>query len=138
MTRLMMCAVAPPLSWIFARLPLLRHLAGLHAMNGDLGRARSLLAFNICVLIVYGTAITLASRHGLLVVSITSASVYLVLLFAVYRFLLARYIGISISNLAPELGPALCGCAALIAVASVRRASFVAASCSSSLGRCST
>ncbi len=92
-------------------------LTGYPQLMLALGRARSLLAFNVCVLIVYGTAITLASRHGLLVVSITAASVYLLLLAAVYRFLLARYIGISIWNLAPELGPALCGCAALGAVA---------------------
>jgi hypothetical protein len=81
-----------------------------------IGRPRALLNFNVAMVIVYAGAILLASRHGLVVVAFTVAGVYLLILAGVYRFLLHRYIGISISRLVPELAPAVCGCLALLAV----------------------
>jgi O-antigen/teichoic acid export membrane protein len=91
-------------------------LTGYPQLMLAIGRPRSLLLFNTGVLIAYATAITLASSHGLLAVSITASAVYLLLLAAVYRFLLRRHIGISLSRIAPELGPALVGCLAMMIV----------------------
>jgi len=82
-----------------------------------IGRPRALLNFNLVMLIGYGTAIFLASRHGLIVVSITASASYLAILVGVYRFLLGRYAGISLRRLAPELGPAVISCIGLVAVA---------------------
>ena len=81
-----------------------------------IGRPRALLNFNIAMVTVYAGAILLASRHGLVAVAFTVAGVYLLILAGVYRFLLQRYIGISIWRLVPELAPAVCGCLALLAV----------------------
>ena len=66
-------------------------------------------------MVVYGSAVLLASRHGLVVVAFTVAGVYLLILVGVYRLLLQRYVGISIWRLVPELGPAVLGCLALVA-----------------------
>jgi O-antigen/teichoic acid export membrane protein len=81
-----------------------------------IGRPHALLNFNVAMVIVYAGAILLASRYGLVVVAFTVAGVYLLILAGVYRFLLHRYIGISIWRLVPELAPAVCGCLALLAV----------------------
>ena len=81
-----------------------------------IGRPRALLNFNIAMLVVYAGAILLASRHGLVAVSITASCVYVGILVGVYRFLLQRYVGISIARLVPELGPAVICCLALLAV----------------------
>jgi O-antigen/teichoic acid export membrane protein len=81
-----------------------------------IGRPRALLNFNIAMATVYGGAILLASRHGLVAVAFTVAGVYVAILAGVYRFLLQRYIGISIWRLVPELAPAVCGCVVLLAV----------------------
>jgi O-antigen/teichoic acid export membrane protein len=80
------------------------------------GRPRALLNFNIGMLITYAAAVGIAVSHGLIVVSIVVATVYLGILVGVYRFLLQRYIGLSIGRLIPELGPAIAGCLALVAV----------------------
>jgi hypothetical protein len=61
--------------------------------------------------------VLLASRHGLVTVALAVVGAYLVLLLIAYRFLLQRYAGISIRQLAPELGPAIAGCLAMLAVA---------------------
>jgi O-antigen/teichoic acid export membrane protein len=82
-----------------------------------IGRPRSLLNFNMAMLLVYGTAVLLASRHGLVVVAVTVTAVYLVILVGVYRLLLQRHVGITLWRLIPELGPAIAGCVALLAVA---------------------
>ena len=52
----------------------------------------------------------------LIAVSIAVVAVYLGILVGVYRFLLQRYVGLSIRRLIPELGPALAGCLALAAI----------------------
>jgi O-antigen/teichoic acid export membrane protein len=82
-----------------------------------IGRPRSLLLFNIGILIVYAVSITLASSYGLLVVSITASTVYVVILMAVYRLLLQRHIGIALRRVVPQFGPAVVSCLALAAVA---------------------
>jgi hypothetical protein len=81
-----------------------------------IGRPRSLLYFLISVLLVYATAVTAASGHGLVVVCTVVACVYIGILVGAYRFLLQRYVGISIRRLLPELGPAIVGCLALLPV----------------------
>jgi O-antigen/teichoic acid export membrane protein len=80
------------------------------------GRPRALLRFNLGMLATYAAAIAIAASHGLIVVSIVVSTVYLGILAGVYRFLLQRYVGISIGRLVPELGPAIVGCLALAAV----------------------
>jgi O-antigen/teichoic acid export membrane protein len=80
------------------------------------GRPRALLRFNLGMLAAYATAVALAASHGLIVVSVVVSVAYLGILAGVYRFLLQRYVGISIARLVPELGPALAGCLALAAV----------------------
>ena len=80
------------------------------------GRPRALLNFNLAMLAVYATVVALAVGHGLIAVAIAVVIVYLGILVGVYRFLLGRYVGLSIRRLIPELGPALAGCVALAAV----------------------
>jgi O-antigen/teichoic acid export membrane protein len=85
------------------------------------GRPRALLRFNLAMLAVYAAAIFLAVGYGLIAVAIAASSVYVCILVGVYRFLLGRYIGLSIRRLIPELGPALAGCLALVAVSAPLR-----------------
>ena len=82
-----------------------------------LGRPRALLRFNVGMLVGYAAAVMLASRHGLIVVSVAVTTFYLTILVGVYRLLLRRYLGISMRGLISELGPALGGCLALASVA---------------------
>jgi hypothetical protein len=60
--------------------------------------------------------VILASRHGLVAVAVAVVAAYAVILLGAYRFLLDRHVGISIRRLVPELGPAVAGCLALVAV----------------------
>jgi O-antigen/teichoic acid export membrane protein len=80
------------------------------------GRPKALLRFNIVMVAVFSAVVALAATHGLIVVSVCVVAVYLAILLAVYRFLLQPAIGLSVRNLAPELGPAVLGCLALAAV----------------------
>jgi O-antigen/teichoic acid export membrane protein len=91
-------------------------LTGYPQLMLAIGRPRSLLYFLISVLLVYATAVTAASGHGLVVVCTVVACVYIGILVGAYRFLLQRYVGISIRRLLPELGPAIVGCLALLPV----------------------
>jgi lipopolysaccharide exporter len=91
-------------------------LTGYPQLMLALGRPRALLHFNIAMLVVYAGAVFAASSHGLVAVSITVGAVHLAILAGVYRFLLQRYMGISLLRLVPELGPAVVGCLALLAV----------------------
>ena len=92
-------------------------LTGYPQLMLALGRPRTLLLFNMAVLVTYATAITLAASHGLVVVSIVASSVYVVILVGVYRILLQRHVGISLWRIIPELGPAFIGSIALVALA---------------------
>lgn len=91
-------------------------LTGYSQVMLALGRPRPLLLFNVARLAVYATAVTLASRHGLMAVAGAVVGAYFVILVGAYRFLLHRHVGISIRRLVPELGPAVSGCLALAAV----------------------
>ena len=90
-------------------------LTGFPQIMLAIGRPRQLLVFNIAVVIGYSAAVLLASQHGLIVISLTIVATYFAILAGVYRFLLHRYVGISIRRLIPELGPAVVGCLAQIA-----------------------
>lgn len=80
------------------------------------GRPRALLNFNVVMLVAYAAIVAAVAQQGLIIVSIAVVVAYLAILLGVYRFMLQRYIGISIARLVPELGPAIVGCLALAAV----------------------
>jgi len=80
------------------------------------GRPRDLMRFNCCVLVTYASAIALAASHGLVTVAITVVVVYALILAGAYRFLLRPHLGVSVGRLLPEMGPAVVGCVALVAI----------------------
>ena len=82
-----------------------------------IGRPRSLLYMNLAMLLLYGGSILVAARHGLVAIGIAVVGAYFLNLLGIYRFLLQRHVGIGLKRLAPELGPAVVGCLALVAVA---------------------
>jgi O-antigen/teichoic acid export membrane protein len=81
-----------------------------------IGRPHPLLRFNVGMLAAYAAAVMLAAGHGLIVVAVTVAVFYLLILVGVYRLLLYRNLGISLRGMVSELGPAIAGCLALAAV----------------------
>jgi lipopolysaccharide exporter len=81
-----------------------------------IGRPRPLLLFNVGRLALYAGAVLLASRHGLMAVAGAVVAAYMIILIGAYRILLQRYVGIKLARLIPELGPAIAGCLALVAV----------------------
>lgn len=89
-----------------------------------IGRPKPLMYFNVAMVIGYGTAIFLASRHGLVVIAVAVSSAYVLILLGVYQLLLKRYVGLSIRRLLPELGPAVTGSAALVGVELAVRAAL--------------
>jgi O-antigen/teichoic acid export membrane protein len=80
------------------------------------GRPRKLLNFNVVMLIAYAAIVAVVAHQGLITVAIAVVIAYLAILAGVYRFMLQRYVGISIARLVPELGPAVVGCLALAAI----------------------
>ena len=89
------------------------------------GRPRALLNFNVLMLVVYAALIAATADLGLITISIAVVGAYLLILVGVYRFMLDRYLGISVARLVPELGPAIAGCLALAAVGEpLRRALY--------------
>ncbi|MGO9761022.1 MAG: oligosaccharide flippase family protein [Solirubrobacteraceae bacterium] len=91
-------------------------LAGYAQVMLAIGKPRPLLTFNVARIALYGGAVLLASRHGLVTVALAVVAAYLVILLGAYRLMLQRYAGISIARLAPELGPAVVGCIAMSVV----------------------
>ena len=91
-------------------------LAGYVQVMLAIGRPKPLLAFNAGRLALFAGVVLLASRHGLVTVAVAVVGAYFLILLGAYRLLLQRYVGISIGRLAPELGPALMGCAGMLAV----------------------
>ena len=80
------------------------------------GRPRALLHFNLAMLVTYAVVVALAAQHGLVTIAIAVVAAYVLILAGVYRFLLQRYVGISVKRLVPELAPAVLGCLVLAAV----------------------
>jgi hypothetical protein len=80
------------------------------------GRPRTLLKFNVVMLILYAAIVAAVAQQGLITIAIAVVVAYLAILVGVYRFMLQRHAGISVARLVPELGPAVLGCLALAAV----------------------
>lgn len=91
-------------------------LTGYPQVMEAVGKPLPLLVFNIAALAIYGTAIALAATHGLVVVSVAATAVYVAILVGAYEFLLKPHLGLSLARLVPEMGPAVGGCLALLAV----------------------
>jgi O-antigen/teichoic acid export membrane protein len=79
------------------------------------GQPKALLRFNLVVLGCYMAVILVAVRFGLTVVCLSVVGSHIVLLFAVYRVLLKRYVGVPLRALWSHLLPSLVGCLALLA-----------------------
>ena len=80
------------------------------------GRPRTLLNFNMAMLVVYAALIAITAKLGLITVAIAVVLAYVLILLGVYRFMLQRHLGIAVSRLVPELGPAVAGCLGLAAI----------------------
>jgi O-antigen/teichoic acid export membrane protein len=80
------------------------------------GRPRPLLAFNCCVLLVYGLAVFLTAKQGLVTVAIAVVGVHIAMLAAVYLVLFRRVLGMPIGRLVTDLAPALAGSVLVLAV----------------------
>lgn len=91
-------------------------LTGYSQVMLAIGRPRPLLLFNIGRLALYAGTVLLASRHGLMAVAGAVVAAYVIILIGAYRILLQRYVQIKLGRLIPELGPAIIGSLALVAV----------------------
>jgi len=79
------------------------------------GRPRTLLNFNVAMLVVYAALIAVTAKLGLITIAIAVVLAYVLILLGVYRLMLQRHLGIAVSRLVPELGPAVAGCFGLAA-----------------------
>ena len=91
-------------------------LVGYGQVMQALGKPGTLLIFNFAVLVVYATAVAIASSGGLIDVAIAVVTVQFLVLLGAYHFLLKPSIGLSMKNLLPEIGPAVFGCLVLVLV----------------------
>lgn len=80
------------------------------------GRPRALMAFNSCVLVVYGFAVFATARHGLVAVAVAVVLVHVAMLAAVYLVLFRAVLGMPVGRLATDLAPAVVGSALVILV----------------------
>jgi O-antigen/teichoic acid export membrane protein len=80
------------------------------------GRPRTLLKFNVVMLVLYAAVVAAVAQQGLITIAVAVVLAYLAILVGVYRFMLQRHAGISVARLVPELGPAVLGCLALAVV----------------------
>lgn len=80
------------------------------------GRPRPLMIFNCCVLAVYGLAVFLTAKQGLVTVAIAVVGVYVAMLVAVYLVLFRRVLGMPIGRLVTDLAPAVLGSVLVLAV----------------------
>jgi len=80
------------------------------------GRPRTLLNFNVVMLVGYAAIVAVVAQQGLVTIAIAVVLAYLAILLGVYRFMLKRHVGISVARLVPELGPAVVGCVVLAAI----------------------
>jgi lipopolysaccharide exporter len=80
------------------------------------GRPKALFRFNVCVLAVYAGAVWFTAPHGIVAVAIAVVCVYLAMLVAVYGILFRRVVGIPVSRMVGDLGPAVAGGLAVLAI----------------------
>ena len=92
-------------------------LTGYPQVMLGMGRPQMLLRFNIAMLAVYITVVSIAAGHGLLTVCVCVVVVQFAVLWAVYRFLFRRLLGVPIRRLLTDVLPAATGSVSLLAVA---------------------
>jgi PST family polysaccharide transporter len=80
-----------------------------------LGLPRELVRFNVAVLALYAAGVWFVAPYGIITVCVAVLVWHLMILFAVYRVLLRRHLGLPLRSLATDLGPALVCCAILVA-----------------------
>jgi hypothetical protein len=80
------------------------------------GKPRALMCFNSCVLPLYGLAVWLTAKHGLVAVAVAVVGVHVVMLAAVYLILFRMVLKMRIGRLVTDLAPAAVGAALIVAV----------------------
>jgi lipopolysaccharide exporter len=80
------------------------------------GKPKALLRFNVVLLVVYAGAVFATVGRGIVAVAIAVVAVYVAQLVVVYAVLLRRVVGIPVSQMVSDLGPAALGSVALLAV----------------------
>jgi O-antigen/teichoic acid export membrane protein len=101
-------------------------LTGYPQVMMAVGRPRTLLRFNLAMLVLYGSAIAIAVGYGLIAVATAVVTVYLLMLIGAYHFLLRPHLGLSLLSLLSELRPAVVSCLILIAVSEPLRIALTA------------
>ncbi|MCA1569562.1 MAG: oligosaccharide flippase family protein [Chloroflexi bacterium] len=81
------------------------------------GRPRTLFVFNLYRVTFLGIAVYLATSHGLVAVCLAVAGFQVVTLVGSYLFMLKRLVGVTLGQLARDIGPALIASGAMLAVA---------------------
>jgi lipopolysaccharide exporter len=81
------------------------------------GRPRALLAFNLYRVITLGAAVLVAVPFGLVAVCVAVAGFQVVTMVASYGLMLPRLVGVTLRQLALDLGPALASSAVMLAAA---------------------
>jgi len=79
------------------------------------GRPRTLLHFNLAVLVVYVSVVLATAGRGLTAVCVGVVGVYVLILVGVYGLLLGPHVGVPMRRLLTDLAPAVVGSAALLA-----------------------
>jgi O-antigen/teichoic acid export membrane protein len=80
------------------------------------GKPRALMLFNGCVLVVYGTAVFVTAKHGLVTVAVAVVGVHVAMLAAVYLVLFRAVLKMPIARLVTDLAPAVVGGALVVLV----------------------
>jgi O-antigen/teichoic acid export membrane protein len=80
------------------------------------GRPRPLMVFNSFVLVLYGLAVWLTAKHGLVTVAAAVVGVHVVMLGAVYLVLFRAVLKMPIARLVTDLAPAVVGSGLIVLV----------------------
>jgi O-antigen/teichoic acid export membrane protein len=80
------------------------------------GKPRALMLFNCFVLPLYGLAVWLTAKHGLVTVAVAVVGVHVIMLAAVYLVLFRMVLKMPIGRLVTDLAPAVVGSGLIVAV----------------------
>jgi O-antigen/teichoic acid export membrane protein len=80
------------------------------------GRPRPLMVFNCCVLVVYGAAVWVMAKHGLVAVALAVVAVHVAMLVAVYFVLFRLVLRMPVGRLVTDLAPAAVGAGLVVLV----------------------
>jgi O-antigen/teichoic acid export membrane protein len=80
------------------------------------GQPKALFRFNICVLAVYAGTVWFTAPYGIATVAGAVVGVYVLMLVAVYAVLFKRVVGIPVGRMVSDLGPAVAGGLAVLAI----------------------